>query len=359
MSVLGSPAKSMLPKRTRIFAWTLALASALLVLTAATDAGPVLQPSSADDVEYTELIRQYSRGDFQTAMVAFARWPVGRVRDLIRTPRGVRALDLQQTKAAAMLHSDVSMMIAVTDNRLSRQHADLAKQLVLALPNEAARFKERWQAYTLGPALVQHDLRLATLAMRQGLDEYPRSADLLALGGTIHELAARGLTADIRGVWMPNRQIEDELQAAVSAYRRALELDPALLSARLRLGWTFSINSSGEHAREQLRMVIESSRNVEQRYLAHLLLGGIAEQEGHPEAAYDEYEQAHAIRRDAQSAHLALMRVASMTGRVDRAASLAEEYARRAPVSEDPWWGFSMGLDTELSTWLHRQATQP
>lgn len=331
----------------------------MAALTETPVAAPVVQSSSADDVEYTALVRQYSRGEFQQAMVALARWPAARVRGVVRTPRSVQAPDLQQTKAAAMLHADVSMLVAVTDDGLSRQHAELARRLVLALPDEAARFKARWQAYALGPALVQHDLRLATLAVRQGLDAYPRSADLQAMGGTLLELAARGLTADIRGVWMPNRHIDDALQAAASAYQRALELDPSLLSARLRLAWTFSVNNSAEHAREQLRMVADSTTNADQRYLAHLLLGGIAEQEGRADAAYAEYEEAHAVRRDAQSAHLALMRVARITGHVASAERLAEEYATRAPVREDPWWGFSMGLDSELSTWLHAQATQP
>ena len=337
----------------------LTLASALVVLTAATVAGPVVQSSGADDVEYAALIRQYSRGDFQRAMVAFAKWPAERVRRVVRTPRNVQGPDLQQTKAAAMLHADVSMLVAVTDDRLSRQHADLARRLVLSLSDEAIRFKERWQAYALGPTLVQHDLHLATLVVRQGIGTYPRNADLQAMGGTILELSARGLTADIRGVWMPNRRIEDALQAAALAYRRAIELDPSLLSARLRLGWTLSLNNSAGNAREQLRVVAERASSGDQGYLAHLLLGGIAEQEGHTEAAYAEYEQAHTMRRDAQSAHLALMRVAKITGRVDRADSLAAEYAARAPVSEDPWWSFSMGLDGELSAWLHEQATRP
>ena len=75
--------------------------------------------------------------------------------------------------------------------------------------------------------------------------------------------------------------------------------------------------------------------------------------------AYGEYDTAHAIQTSAQTAHIALMRAAQMVGNTVRAQRLFAEYMAVSSWGEDPWWSFSMGLDSELSTWLHQQASQP
>ena len=93
--------------------------------------------------------------------------------------------------------------------------------------------------------------------------------------------------------------------------------------------------------------------------MAHLILGGLAEQQGRIESAYQEYRIAHSINGAAQTAHLALMRAARLAGRSDEAQRLFTEYARTRDGAEDPWWYFSMGLDSELLSWLHVQATEP
>lgn len=347
--------------------------SALALSPVAVQTGAGAQPpTGVGDPEYNALVSQYRRGDVQGAMASLVKWPPGRVRAATRVPPNAPDLDIRQTEAAVMLHSDVSMLVAAVDEGLSLQHIDSARALVRILPNDAARFKERWQAYAVGPYLVQHNLRLATLAVRQGIAAFPRSADLQLMQGTLLELTARSETSDFRGVWTkpstssadfmdnrPNNRIERGLVEAAAAYQRALNLDPSFLSARLRLGWVYDVDNSNNHAREQLRMVVDSATSRELRYLAHLILGGLAEQESRPDLAYEEYDTAHSIQPDAQTAHIALMRAARMTGRLDRAQGLFAEYATRTAGSEDPWWYFSMGLDSELFAWLHAQATQP
>lgn len=282
-------------------------------------------------------------------------------------------MDIRQTEAAVMLQSDVSVLVAAVDPRLSAQLIDTARAWVRLLPNDAAeRFKERWQAYGVAPSLFRRNLREATFALRQGIAAFPRSADLQLMQGTLLELTTRSETSDLRGVWAtsstngadamdnrPVRRIEDALVAAAAGYQRALDLDPSLLSARLRLGWVYDINNSSTHAREQLRMVADRATSRQLRYMAHLILGGIAEKEGRTDLAYEEYNTAHSIQADAQTAHIALMRAARMTGRLDLAQRLFTEYATRAAGSEDPWWYFSMGVDTDLVAWLHAQATRP
>jgi tetratricopeptide (TPR) repeat protein len=345
------PARSLL--RSGMLATTLAL-----VPLALQSGGAAQLPTGIDDPEYVAVVRQYSRGDFQGAIAVLVKWPPERIRAVTRVPPRPDDLESRHAKSAAMLHLDVSMLVATINPRLSKQHAEAGGKWVRLLPDSAARFKERWHAYALGPSLVQHDLYSATLAVRQGVGAFPGSADLQLMRGIVMELTARGLTSDMRGAWMPNRRIFEALRAAALAYQHALGLDPSLLSARLRLGWAYGVNSSSEHAREQLQLVADGATGADLRYLAHLMLGGVAEQKGQADLAYEEYERAHATRPDAQTAHLALMRVARMTGRIARAERLFAEYAARGSIGEDPWWYFSMGLDSEISAWLHAQATQ-
>jgi len=329
-------------------------------------------PAGPDDNNYATLVSQYRRGDAQGAIAALVRWPLDRVRAVTRVAPSPQGLDVPRTEAAVMLHSDVSMLMAAIDEQLSRQHIDVARGLVRVLPDDtAARFKERWQAYAVGPSLIQHDLRAARLTVRQGIAAFPRSADLQFMEGTLLELSARSETSDLRGVWVTRAtsdrdymdtrtatRISSGLTAAGASYLRALDLDPSLLSARLRLGWVYGVNNSAGHAREQVRMVTDSATSRDLRYLTHLILGGFAEQEGRLDLAYEEYDRAHSVQASAQTAHLALMRAARMTGRAERAQQLFAEYATRASGTEDPWWYFSTGLDPELSTWLHAQVTQ-
>lgn len=323
------------------------------------------------DPEFASLVTQYRRGDVQGAIASLALWPSARVRTQTRSAVGATGLDVSQTEAAVMLHSDAAMFLAAADPGLSRQQLDAAQALAMTLPDEGpAGFRQRWHAYAIGPHLIQHDLRVAQRAVDEGVGRLPRSADLLLMKGTLLELNARAETADFRGTWSPtsgiNRmasptvaRIEDMLGAAANVYVRALELDPSLTWARLRLGWVYGINHSNAHAREQLRMVANSRSSRELRYLAHLFLGGLADVEGNFEGAYDEYEAAHATRPDAQSASIALMRVARLTGRTDLEQELLARYPARTRTGEDPWWYFSMGFDIDLMAWLHARVTAP
>lgn len=323
------------------------------------------------DPEYLGLVAQYRRGDVQGAIGALAQWPAARLRTQTRTAADRTIVDVSQTEAAVMLHADTAMFLAAADPNLSRQQMDAAQALATTLPDDGpAGFRQRWQAYAVGPHLIQHDLRTAQRAVDDGIGRSTRSADLLLMKGALLELTARAGTADFRGRWSVengiNRmadpavaRIEDALRSAASLYERALEFDPSLASARLRLGWVYGINHSNAHAREQLRLVANSDASRELRYLAHLFLGGLADVEGNVEGAYDEYEAAHALHPDAQSASIALMRAARLTGRTDLEQELLARYPVRLRTSEDPWWYFSMGFDIDLLSWLHARVMAP
>ena len=324
-----------------------------------------------DADEYTALIRQYRSGAFQTATAVLARWPPERLRDVIRRVAPPTDVDATHAKAAIMLHSDVAILLAALDQRLSEQHVDAARKWLRGLSGTAAAtFKDQWHAYAAWPSLVRHDLRQATLAVRQGIAAFPRSTDLQVMQGVLRELAARSETSDFRGDWRAERagdqdqsdrritRIESGLAAATVAYQRALDLDPSSISARLRLGWVLAINNSHNRARAHLELVVGVAASAEQRYLSHLILGGLAEQDGQPGRALEAYRAAHAVHPRAQTAHIAFMRAAQVAGDAELARRLFAEYAAAVPWIEDPWWAFSMGLDSDLAVRLRADASQ-
>jgi len=316
-------------------------------------------------------------GDFQTTVASLAKWPSERLRARGPASSETTASDIREVRAAVMLHSDVAIFLAAADPLLSSEQLDAARALVATLPDEGpSGFRDRWQAYALGPYLVQkNDLYRATLAVNEAVGRFPRSADLALMQGTLLELSAR-VTTDVREPSSPRptsssspidqartapvvraRRSEETLSASAVTLERAVALNPALVSAHLRLGWVYGINNSSGHARDQLRLVLNSTSSPELLYLAHLFLARLADTDGNSEGAYQEYEAAHRLQPEAQSAWIALIRSAAMTGRTTRERELIEQYATRTKTVEDPWWYFSMGFDTELVTWLHGQAT--
>ena len=340
----------------------LVLVAVMALSLASSDSG-AQQSASPADPELAALVAGFRYGDFQRSVASLAAWPPDRIRASARR-RPTIGGDLKQIEAAAMLCSDAAILLAADDRNRSSLFLEWARALVRALPDPSAgRFKERWEAYSIAPFLIPRNLIASRQALQRGLASYPRSADLELVQGVLLELAARAETADFRGNWsVPSgtdarvtfARIEGRLISAAAVYERALALDRDLWSAHLRLGWVYSINHSPTHAQEQLRIVIDRSRTSEQMYLAHLILGGLAEQQNNSENAYAEYRLAHSINPEAQTAHLALMRVARVTGRSEEAQRLFNEYAT-GQSGEDPWWYFSMGLDDELSSWLHAQ----
>ena len=335
--------------------------------------GAAGQPARGVDAdEYTALIRQYRSGAFQAATTLLARWRPERLRDVVRRVAPPTDVDATHAKAAIMLHSDVAILLAALDQRLSEQHVDAARKWLRGLSGTAAAtFKDQWHAYAAWPSLVRHDLRQATLAVRQGIGAFPRSTDLQVMQGVLGELAARSETSDVRGDWRtalasdqdqldrrPITRIERGLAAATVAYQRALDLDPSSVSARLRLGWVLAINNSHNRARAHLELVVGVAASAEQRYLAHLILGGLAEQDGQPGRALEAYRAAHAVHPRAQTAHIAFMRAAQVAGDAELARRLFAEYAAAVPWIEDPWWAFSMGLDSDLAVRLRADASQ-
>jgi tetratricopeptide (TPR) repeat protein len=147
-----------------------------------------------------------------------------------------------------------------------------------------------------------------------------------------------------QGVTFDVQSVSAELRRAEQLYKRALERDPALVEARIRLGRVLGLRGRHEEAIDQLRQGQSAGEPV-LRYYAHLFLGGEFEALGNGTEARRSYEQAAILAPTAQSPLLGLSRVADRAG--DRAA--ARELVGRVlklPVGDleynDPWWVYEV-----------------
>jgi Flp pilus assembly protein TadD len=144
---------------------------------------------------------------------------------------------------------------------------------------------------------------------------------------------------------------------AESRYRRAIDLDPALDEARLRLGRVISLRNEPAAARKELERVARDSMIPRLRYLARLFLGAVAEYQNELTAARAEYREALALGPACQTPYIALAFVESALGHDGAAHDLMERYAAlSADAALDPWWFYQNGgVDEDSLIWLRGQ----
>jgi hypothetical protein len=147
---------------------------------------------------------------------------------------------------------------------------------------------------------------------------------------------------------------------AESNYRRALELDPLLDEARLRLGRVLFLRNDPKAARVQLEPVARRSARPRLRYLARLFLGAIAEYQNDLAGARLEYHEALAFCPECQTPYISLTFVEQALGHGEAAHDLMARYAALSPdAAADPWWFYQNGgIDEESLDWLRQQVLQ-
>jgi hypothetical protein len=181
----------------------------------------------------------------------------------------------------------------------------------------------------------------------RALELFPNDPDMLFFAGSVHEVfagvrtqsAIRSMDAP-RGVTFDVQTEAAELRRAEQLYKRALERNPALVEARIRLGRVLGVRGRHEEAVKELRLGLAATEPL-LRYYAHLFLGVEFEALSNGAEARRSYEQAVALQPNAQSALLGLSRAADQAGdrvaarsTIERMLKLPPDDAERA----DPWW---------------------
>jgi tetratricopeptide (TPR) repeat protein len=235
-----------------------------------------------------------------------------------------------------------------------------SKSSLQTRPDPAADdFVRRW--YIAGAAYMLRIRNIESAHFTRGLELFPNDPDLLFFAASAHESFAGVRTQSVmRSLKAPrdvNFGVKDEgaeLRLAEQLYKRALDRNPELVEARIRLGRVLGLRGRHDEAIEQLKQGLTTSEPLLQ-YYANLFLGGEFEALGNGTEARQSYERAAAIEPLAQSPLFGLSRLADQAG--DRAAA-REVIARVLELSPndyertDPWWVYEVAQSRDVDRLL-------
>jgi tetratricopeptide (TPR) repeat protein len=337
------------------------VAAAALLALLATAVQSRAQPSPS----YRSLAATYARGgaDAEAATLELATMPQAKVTASIAADARGLPTDLQ--RAAVMLHTDTAyaqLLMRLTANALFQ--IGTARRVFAEMKRggrgdaRTQAFERRWFAFVTSMLTSNSLIDRAELILRDALTLYPREARLHVAGGALAEMRVAMTPFDPKS---GNQIIRRDrgLEAAAAAYRRAIEDDPMLTIAHLRLGWVHVTLHDGR-AREDLDRALAIAADPVDRYLAHLLLGGIAERESRFDDARREYEAAQTIGPTCQTPYIALARTETALGHASRAGEISRSFAAIVEKANDPWWDFHLGgFDDPSLRWLRSEATTP
>jgi len=202
---------------------------------------------------------------------------------------------------------------------------------------------------------------------------FPDDPQLLFLAGSLHETFAsptiQSLARSVRvsGTRTGIEGGEAELRSAEKLFRRALEREPSLVEARIRLGRVLYLLGDPRQAELELRQAVAkllsedgAAPSPDTRlllYYAEMFYGAAAEDLGDGEHARAAYARAAELFPGAPSPNLALSQLALRAN--DRIAALdAAQRAMEAPPRdrdrEDPWWGYHAVQGRDADAWFTR-----
>jgi hypothetical protein len=364
------------------------LALALLVAwPCALAAAPPREPGPP--LAWLDLVSRYTAGDRDGAVAGFSSW-TGKDLDDVRSGldqwrRAVRSCSAETTerqqrrddcrlaeryravpfRRAILLHTErawYEQLRRPPDDE--SPHAPFARSLVendlLPAGGDAASFAREWY---LCMALHAHDQMLLTSAgvyARAGLARLPGDALLALELGTAEEsigsvgqpppAAPPPVTApqDPRAyqTWRALRDANRiRLEAAAQALELALQSEPGLDEAAVRLGRVRWRLGEPAAAKQLLEAVVSRSRDGGQLYLAQLFLGRIHEDAGRVAEAEAAYRAAAGLDRQSQAARIALSHLLLAGG--DQEASRAALDEALAPAGRrnhpDAFWEYPWG----------------
>jgi tetratricopeptide (TPR) repeat protein len=362
-------------------AWKHALASgiavaALLVASAPTEAKP---KKVKLDPRYLDLLQRYARGDRPRAIAALGAWSDGALQKqvgLVEDARveAERCVDCSDPlaglplRAAVMLHADRDKVERPDPAgreqtpRCPGPHARIATRYaaVLARVPTSQDFAHRF--FLTMALLWQHRACFedALLQAREGLELFPRSAELLLTAGCVLEERAI-LTLASGGSNQPSHLPREWLKEARRDLEDSVANDPDLVLAKVRLGRVLWRLGLPEPAREVLEAARGPARDPDHRYLAHLFLGRIHEDAERLDEALVEYRRAVLVHPEAQSAAVALAHALQLTGDMEGSRQAMARGLPPGPRKRDPFSDYLAG-NTEgvdgMEAALHREALE-
>jgi tetratricopeptide (TPR) repeat protein len=291
-------------------------------------------------------------------------------------------------KRGALLHADIALL-APPDNRhvvtpspltfgdmvylyadgvlqgieYSGVHWTIARALLDEVkPNPSQDETVRlWYRATGACLQTQHTFVYAEPLLADGRRIFPADADILLYSGSLHENYA---TPQVQASTGPSeraivvagvRSAREELRQAQRFFRQAVEHNPRLTEARIRLGRVLELSGQAQEAAAELRRASAEADNGLLHYYAELFLGQAEQALGHRDAAREAFEHAARLYPRAQSPSLALSQLARRYD--DRGGALgALQLVLTLPGDErsreDPWWYYHGTHVPDASTLL-------
>jgi tetratricopeptide (TPR) repeat protein len=343
----------------------------LVAIAAALSAPWLAAPVRAQDATLEELAGLYRQGYRDDALAEIDLWPADRTLWEVDRLLRRRPFDAALAYSAALLHVNRALLASSATLEYRHRHLSAANRLLLAAADapvsRGSAGMARRMFLLVGLALEDVlEVREAHDTARAGLERFEDDADLLTLLGTTLENGPSMRTYDqpleprrrspagrtgfsiegsgSRGEW---RELpESSLASAEWAFRRALEADPGLGEARLRLGRVRVLQGRPAEAIADLQQVARVDGSLRRRYLARLFEGRAQEKRGDIQAAARAYRDAVAIEPEGQSAWIGLGRALDILGRADEAQEALAAALGTGRQRGDPWWSYPRG-DTE------------
>ena len=227
-------------------------------------------------------------------------------------------------------------------------HWAIARQAfdIVGPPRAGSPTAKLW--YQAATAYLQQELNYSALLplLQEARVVFPADARMFLFSGAAYEnLAAPRVQSAVDdsplglpGVGSP----EDLLRLAERYLRRALELDPRLALAQLRLGRVLDLTGRHDEAAKLLRQAESGLTDKLPKYLAALCLGHAEEALARNDDARAAYERAAALYPAAQNPTLALAALNWRTKSRDEAAAGLRKLAGANPMDlrNEPWWWY-------------------
>jgi hypothetical protein len=318
---------------------------------------PVSTATPLNEFTWIRAVRDHRPGEADTPLVVVRGWPQEATRKIALKALTGGSPRLHQQ--ALTLHMDIAITersigwgsSVFKDGRLVGQvgqsfHWRIARQIAARLlPQPGGReLVGAW--YRATSALQQEwvDCGLLRQHLEAALDLLPDDPVLLLHQGTLHQTFADGrVQASVReggrGGMLAVDGPERERARAERVLRRALELDPALAEARIRLAHVLSDRGAHAEAVEIVGPALREPLPPFFEYYAAMILGRSEERLGRGEAARAAFLRAQALFPRAQSPRIGLSRLALASGRsAEGIDTLLEAAGPLRPIADDPWW---------------------
>jgi tetratricopeptide (TPR) repeat protein len=269
-----------------------------------------------------------------------------------------------QTRAPA---SDPSALIVANDGQSAgrvfvNEHWAFGRMLLKGVQPDPARDEMVRLWYCTAAAALHSQSAFGDLAIHLAAAQslFRNDADLLFYNGAMHEsFSGERIQTVVRELVtskgarpnVPNADTERAL--AASFFEQALERNPDLVEARLRLGRVRGLQGRHDEAVSHLRLALAATGDTLLQYYGQLFLGREEVALGHRAQAQAAFERAAALYPRAQSPRLALSQLARAAGdRAGALASLRQVLRGPATTEDDPWWLYDTAAGRHMNALL-------